>query len=803
MNTTQRRDQSKIQAADRRAPAAAMLPRTASLRMRLKLVILLAAALTTVAMTALGAAKFVSGCVPDWNQPYDYTSPNGPGPDPAANVPNQWNDWCVPTSAANLAGYWSDYGGLPVADTTAYPNSTVAWGAGPSWQDYLADSNRPPQQAFAQPLPSPVTDIGWYLDTNRGVNYDGGVAKLMGGYFFGDNNHNGTRLKNTHVGLQYFLNSRYSLSGGVFWKTGTEGVGYAAGVDPAGQAAQQLPNTVSGFAEIVSEINTDHPLILWFTYWDPVATAHTIAQTGTSTESQFGGTYYTWGSDPGPTNINGEEWNYYNDGYALGHAVTCVGYIVSNDVDDIYSGTSNATDWVIVHDNWPTTARNVIIPFKAFNAWKAGEWVATTTAVPWPTGAKFVKDLVPDWNQPYQYTAGSAHGGPGPDPMPPRPPLPPTYNQWNDWCAPTAAANLAGHWADYHHAPVADAAAYPGSVRWATAASWQDYLADGFARPAWQIGPAASLPASPTDIGWYMDTNRGEPLDPPAAGNMGGYFFNDPLHAGTYIQNIHVGLQNYLNSRYSVSGAGWLCGTAGRVYAVGCDPTGAVAMPLGDSDSAFNQVKDQINQNHTLLLSYKHWNIAAAGISDLPAVGQSTESDYGGSYYVWGNPPGQFDLNEEDEQWNFGEGSNALSHVVTAVGYIPGGDPLDPSPSLGGLVVGASNDWVIVHDNWASTPRNVIIPYDWPFNWTANTIAVPDPAMLQVTGISLAGGTNAMISFAGLPSMLHHLQWESDLQSNSWATVVSNMAFSAGTMRVTNIVSSSEQKRFYRVKASN
>jgi hypothetical protein len=125
------------------------------------------------------AAKFVDGLVPDWNQPYNYASPSGPGPDPVPNAPNQWNDWCVPTSAANLAGYWTDYHGIPVADTTAYSGSTVAWGAGPSWQDYLADSNRAPQQVFTGSLPSPVTDIGWYLDTNRGVNYDDGSGYLM------------------------------------------------------------------------------------------------------------------------------------------------------------------------------------------------------------------------------------------------------------------------------------------------------------------------------------------------------------------------------------------------------------------------------------------------------------------------------------------------------------------------------------------------------------------------------------------------------------------------------------------------
>jgi len=484
--------------------------------------------------------------------------------------------------------------------------------------------------------------------------------------------------------------------------------------------------------------------------------------------------------------------------------VTCVGYIPANDPDDLYHGTTNATDWVIVHDTWPTTARNVIIPFN-FAQGSGGTWVANTTAVPWPTGARFVKGLVPDWNQPYQYTLVSAHGGPGPDPFPPTPPMPPMYNQWNAWCAPTAAADLSGHWADYHHAPVADTAVFPGStVWWATAASWQDYLADGFARPAPEIGPVGGpLPASPTDIGWYMDTNHSIPLDPPAVGFMGGYWFANGPHAGTYLKDIHVGLQNYLNSRYSASGVGWLTGTAGRAYAVGDDATGGVAQTLWSSDVAFNQVKTEISHNHTLLLSYKYWKPVATGFTDIPAVGQSTESDYGGTYYVLdSNPPGPNDLNEEDEQWTFDEGDTSLGHVVTAVGYIPAGDPLDPGLNLQPPYLAAPTDWVIVHDNWASTPRNVIIPYDWAFTWTANTIAVPDPGMLQVTGLSLLGGTNTVIHFTGIPSMLHQLQSESDLLSGSWTTIVSNMAFSAGTMQISNTVSSSATNRFYRIEAS-
>jgi hypothetical protein len=124
------------------------------------------------------------------------------------------------------------------------------------------------------------------------------------------------------------------------------------------------------------------------------------------------------------------------------------------------------------------------------------------------------------------------------------------------------------------------------------------------------------------------------------------------------------------------------------------------------------------------------------------------------------------------------------------VGYIPANDPADP---IGGT------DWVVVHDNWASTPRNVIIPFDW-VNWRANTTAEPSPH-LSITNIHVVV-TNIFISFTGIPSALHHLEWKSDMTNSTWTTCVSNMAFVAGTMQVTNSVPPETQQRFYRIGAS-
>jgi hypothetical protein len=298
-----------------------------------------------------------------------------------------------------------------------------------------------------------------------------------------------------------------------------------------------------------------------------------------------------------------------------------------------------------------------------------------------------------------------------------------------------------------------------------------------------------------------MDSNRGVPYDPPAVGGpMGGFFFGNPGHFGTYLKDIHVGLQNFLNSRYSFPYGGWNTGTEGKLFAAGLNPTGGMAAVHLAAPPAFNEVMFEINRDHTLILSYLHWNIGAAAVPNLPPQGTNTEAALGGAYYLFGPTPASGIETNENEEWNIYAGALGLGHAVTAVGYIPAGDVLDPGPML---PMGVPTDWVIVHDNWASTPRNVVIPFDFAMNWVANTIAYPDPGFLKVTAIGLVGGTNAVVSFTGIPGALHDLQLTSAMLTNTtWSTSVSNVAFAAGTMQVSNATSASVTNRFYRIKAN-
>ncbi len=127
-------------------------------------------------------------------------------------------------------------------------------------------------------------------------------------------------------------------------------------------------------------------MIISFDQWSLTQTAQTLAAAGTG-ESNYGGTYYTWnpytswGSpDPGGHN---EVWNGEITGEGLGHAVTAVGYILAGSLDDPGPQLGlGPTDWVIVHDNWTSTVRNVIVPF---DQGVFSHWVANTTVVPEPS----------------------------------------------------------------------------------------------------------------------------------------------------------------------------------------------------------------------------------------------------------------------------------------------------------------------------------------------------------------------------------------------------------------------------------
>ncbi len=328
--------------------------------------------------------------------------------------------------------------------------------------------------------------------------------------------------------------------------------------------------------------------------------------------------------------------------------------------------------------------------------------------------ATFVAGPVPDWDQPYAY--GPPIGvGPGPDPMPG------AFSAFDAWCAPTAAANLIGHWEDALGEPIGDGMPFPLTPPYGPP-PWHDYQLD-MGRP-----PAGPPPAMVTDVAWYMDTN-----------DSGDAVYGNPFHVGTFVENTHAGLATFLNTISS----SWRTGTRAVSFGLGTESSGAPAMPHLSAASAFAEVMAEIDAGRTLLITWQHWDVLASGV----LLGGDPSKEF----YTFDPAPGS-DPWGNDEDWDIPvDPKRTLGHVVTAVGYIAAGDPDDPGRDAMGMVGGpVTTDWVIVRDNVPATPIDVIVPLtamEYPAPWVANTNAIRDasvPALGLWGGLLIAGALLAI-----------------------------------------------------------
>jgi len=322
---------------------------------------------------AANASVFVTGEVPDWDQPYTYVgAPHGPGPNPAPGAVDPYDAWCGPASASNLLGHWEDVRGVPSADGVTFalstpPNAPIPWPGPPIWHDWDLGSLRPPPG----PTPTSESDVAWFMDTNA----SGSTLRSNGP-------HSGTYTKDLHVGLAELLVHAAVGSPGIgLWTTGTRAGSFALGTDASGAAATPHASAASAFAEIVGEINANRTAIVTWLHWNVSMVGSLPPSMGAMDESQFGGDYYTFNAGPPPADPWGNDEVWPEDPIDplqnLGHIVTAVGYIPAGGPDDI-NAPGNPTDWVIVHDNVAGTHRNVIVPLTA--AEYASVWVANTNA---------------------------------------------------------------------------------------------------------------------------------------------------------------------------------------------------------------------------------------------------------------------------------------------------------------------------------------------------------------------------------------------------------------------------------------
>ncbi len=234
-----------------------------------------------------------------------------------------------------------------------------------------------------------------------------------------------------------------------------------------------------------------------------------------------------------------------------------------------------------------------------------------------------------------------------------------------NWCSPVATLNVVEFW----------------EVNQAHAS------AQGLLDPADVVpGPGVRPGSSTADyIGWFMDTsNQGSP----ARANPG--------NGGTLDIDIMPGFDEFLRWD-SANLFGWPAAMpyakTQHAWALGYSFRPATAEP-----QAWTELTTEIDALRTLIMSFVMWSLKNPIHVMANGLGASPVSI---TFYEWAPPAAAGNTGSNTETWDFGMG---IGHSVTAVGYLNGVDPDGPGPW-------PTCDWVIVHDNWSSTPRNVAVPW--------------------------------------------------------------------------------------------
>jgi len=160
---------------------------------------------------------------------------------------------------------------------------------------------------------------------------------------------------------------------------------------------------VNGFGKHVASIDSGHPDVICFRYWNPVFSGFIMADPSGETIE-----FYTWGpqvSGSGPPNPP-EQWNLNYGQECVGHAVTGVGYLIG---DPDGPGPLPNAQWFICHDNWPTTGINVALQW--------GNWAATIFGYPnpqeppeityWKPDTTYAQTGMPDFPSQYPCHSGA------------------------------------------------------------------------------------------------------------------------------------------------------------------------------------------------------------------------------------------------------------------------------------------------------------------------------------------------------------------------------------------------------------
>lgn len=246
--------------------------------------------------------------VPDESQPPSNTLG-------ASNV----RTWCAPMAAANMLKHFEDANLEYTSGLTAQLDP-----------DELADY------------------LGWFMDTNNQGSTDRSNTGM-----------NGTLVQDIEPGLDAYAMwdgvdpSSYGYPVPTQLANKTDWNNYSWGSDYSSSTS-----TADAWDRLKDMIDDGRPFIASFDYWNPVEENITV-----EIEDTF--EVHTWGGSVTDTTqsdwfgVGGTPTEYWTTD-EVGHATTAVGYLGNYDAGD----GSGVQDWIIVHDNWSSTAENVMIPFE-------------------------------------------------------------------------------------------------------------------------------------------------------------------------------------------------------------------------------------------------------------------------------------------------------------------------------------------------------------------------------------------------------------------------------------------------------
>jgi hypothetical protein len=256
---------------------------------------------------------------------------------------------------------------------------------------------------------------------------------------------------------------------------------------------------------------------------------------------------------------------------------------------------------------------------------------------------------------------------------------PPTSNATN-FCAPLAMVNILGY--------------------------WDEVMGDPNAQnlTAWLV--PSNLNTVADYVGYFMDTNNLEAANP-RRGN------DADNHKGTYAKDILMltgGSMDYVlwDNATPLGNPAVPAGKLGYVW------TGVNDYCTDANPGRFSFIETEIDNGRPLVVCYAWWNlIFATNVTD-PQSGEVI------SVYTWAGPSFNSTPPNPAENWTgYETGEGCIGHAVTGVGYILNWDP----DGSGGLL--PFDNWTIVHDTWATTPKNIAVPWTGaPWN-SSHAVLVP------------------------------------------------------------------------------